>query len=257
MSSTVTLSWPPSAFARSTSARAASSRSSLRARSPISAAERESCRPSVHRSRRPRFGNPVLQHLRRELAHRADRLGEDVLVRMGVRVLGAEQPVLHHRRDQRVVVGELLHGLARDRVDARVADVRDHRAALAHEHRGQRGAHAEGAALVGLANDRGVGVVARLQQELAAVAQPRRARARADRGERGIDRDPAGDLARRVAAHAVRHDEEPELQVDRRAVLVVRAFDAHVGEQRVAHQRGPSGRTRASPCRKLYWMWSR
>src|SRR6266545_1417298 len=196
----------------------------------------------------------------------ADRARDDVLEPAVLRLVGADRPGLELLVDERVVLGDLVDAPLPQEVAAAVADVRDERGRGVHEDRRDRRAHPGELrlALRGPVDD-GAGLLDRLPQKVrhprvvgAARAEALRlvlARVR-DGVPDGLDREPRGGAATRVAAHAVGDDEEAARGVDEERILVVVAALPDVGDAacvdaerggpqaRAAYPRDPGGSTR-------------
>jgi hypothetical protein len=143
-------------------------------------------------------------------------------------------PRREQAREQRVVLGELHRDAVAHEVRARVARVGEHKLAADRDRADERRAHAR-LRLVGgaLGEDQivrgdharadraeqlllGVGRALR-EPGVGEPAHPVVEPLRADR----LHRERARDLARRVAAHPVAHDEQPRVGVEEVSVLVV------------------------------------
>ena len=180
-------------------------------------------------------------HLDADVGGHADRVDQHGAVRRDQRLLDRQLALDHQHLGHGVVGGELGGLAVADQVRAAVADVGDEGLAAGHQHNVERGAHA---GLVGLLAaalvDRLVGgqhrALQQLHQRLAGVVggthheRVDQADRRVERLRDGLDRHRAGDLAGRVAAHAVGHDEEPARRIHVHRVLVVIANDPNVGE---------------------------
>ncbi len=148
---------------------------------------------------------------------------------MGGGLVRADPAVVHQRLDQRVIVGDLLELPAGQDIGAGVTDVDQRHPAARPEHGRQRGAHApDGRICHDHVMQGPVGTGYGLcQGELQFVGGHVAVKA----GQRG-DGHRAGDLARRVAAHAVGHREQARARVCR--VLVPLTEETDVGADRVA-----------------------
>ncbi len=158
----------------------------------------------------------------------AEGAGDDISARVGAGLLTAEHSRQDELLDLRMVDRHLHDAVGREPVDPRVAHVEHHQVIAAGRlepgQPGHRGPHP--ARRLRPADDDLVRLLERVQHRLG----EQRAQLHAA-GER-LDREPAGHVARAVAAHAVRH------RVDRRhgevAVLVYPSHAAHRGGDAVA-----------------------
>src|SRR5450432_2055703 len=182
------------------------------------------------------------EHARLDLLLAAEAARHDVAVPerrdLHLRHLG---PRRDHLLDDRVVAREPLELLAAQPVGAAVARVRDRELRVAHGERDDRRAHAVlGAVLLRGGADLVVRDLDAHAQQVRAERQvgidgvrPRLARigvvAAKERLER-VDGHDARDLARVVAAHAVRDDEQPRVDEAAEGVLVLLALSPWMRE---------------------------
>ena len=171
------------------------------------------------------------------------------------RLLLGDGAGLELRGDQGVVLGEPVALAVAHQVHAAVAHVADDALVAAEHQAHERGAHAAlGRVGRGHAVDVRAGALdGRLHQRRGRGARLRRGWRRAEvlqhaAGWRDVlpddlDGPRAGDLARRVTAHAVGDDVEARARVDQHRVFVVLALPADVGE---AERFGGQGHWRAS-----------
>ncbi len=159
-----------------------------------------------------------------ELVDARQRLGaqgaaEDAAVGVRGRLFFAEAPVAHHLADQGMIVAELFQCAVAQQIGTAVADVREV-ARVAREHDGrERGAHARVLdVVVSELEDGGVGLLGGRQKRPAV----------GDGGGQRLGGEPAGDLARLGAAHAVADREQGRGHDE--GVLVGLAVQADVGE---------------------------
>ena len=135
-----------------------------------------------------------------DLAVDAERAGEDVALRVHLRLLVRERALAHHALDEAVILGHLDERAVLQHIHARVADVHDREPLVVLDHherdRAQRGAHAAHR-VVGVRHLEHTGV-----RDLDG-SNERLERAIGDRGAQRVEREPRRDLARRVTAHAV------------------------------------------------------
>src|SRR5258708_7729711 len=188
----------------------------------------------------------------------AERARPQALVLRELRPSRGDETGVELLLEERVVARHLLHGLAPQAIQARVADVGDGQEIVVEERHHERRAHSRALGIVlrrgvdgavGTADmfldellGKSLGVVAAQVRDLAHV--PRLLQSVGD--ERGGH--AARDLARVVAAHAVGEDEETHLGARFDAVFVVVADPARIREARrlerlrKAHGRAPAAR---------------
>ena len=158
---------------------------------------------------------------------------------------GGQQAGAHLLLDPRVVVGHALQLVVAEQVDARVADVRQHRLVIVlQQHRRRRGRHA--AQVDGGRHFVGKAPVGEMEGALEAAAvdpqrridrmrpgQPRfLARGLADERLDRVDRDLRGDLTRDMTAHSIGDDEQAQVRPGAIGVLVGRATNARMRRSR-------------------------
>ena len=192
----------------------------------------------VHVARQRGFGF----HVDLDVALQAERARDDVF-RQARELFLAEVRIPRERvADERVIARELLHLVFADAVAAAVADVRDfNRAGAArHVHGDDRRTHAlvldprarnlvhVGVGLAHAEDEAALGIAQRLVL-LAQLAGDGPAHGRLEEILERRGGEGAGDLARVVAPHAVADDEEAELGLDQKLVLVVLALATDVG----------------------------
>jgi hypothetical protein len=158
---------------------------------------------------------------------------------VGGRLLGGDAAFVDEALHEGVVVGDLVQLVAAQQVGTGVADVDEPEALSGGQEGGERRAHALQRAVGGdHVAEVSVGGLDRLAQRADQVAAREVV---VERGH-GLDRHAAGDLARRVATHAVRDREQPRAGVHR--VLVARAEQSDVAAraepQPQAHRRSSS-----------------
>jgi hypothetical protein len=185
-----------------------------------------------------------LAHRQVELdaAAAVQRAGDQRPLRVAARLVLADPPLLDQLGDQRVVGGDLAELAVAQQVAARVADVDQPQPLAGEQHRGERRAHAVQA---GVAGDHVAQVLVRRGRRLPQGVEQVGAGVVVVQRCQGGDRDGAGDLPGRVAAHAVGDGQHARAGVD--AVLVALPQEADVGAggeaQIQAHARAPGERT--------------
>ena len=179
----------------------------------------------------------------------ADRARDRVLLRELLDLLARELAALHELVEDRVILGHLLYAPGALEIDAAVADVRDEPLLPEDEQRRERRAHAAlGLVLRGFFVDlracalhgvlaQGDDVLGRdlVRARCAVDVVVEELFLALDLVVHGAHGDRARDLARGVPAHAVGDDEERELLVDEKVVLVVLAHLPDVGRRIEAH----------------------
>ncbi len=150
-------------------------------------------------------------------------------LRVAVRLLGGDAALVHQRLDERVVLGDLAEFAVAEQIAPRVADVDEAKFVAREQDCGERGAHA---LELGIGFDvRGDGGVA-LMHRIVQLAEEIPARLVVVEVCECGDHQLRGDLARRVAAHAVGKGQQPRTRVHR--VFVVGADQTAVTARRVA-----------------------
>ena len=208
-----------------------------------------------------RLGEGLLAHDAREavgaqevavagarLAHR--QVGLDVLavqgpqqqgaLRMAVGLLGGDPAVVDQRLDERVVVRDLRELAVADQVGTGVTDVAQGQASAREEDRGERRPHA---LELWRLPDHLAQVLAALEDGLAQRLQHVAGGCVVVQVLQGGDDHLAGDVAGRVATHAVGDGQQPGPGVDR--VLVVAADQPAIGPGRVAEDQAHASSSQA------------
>ena len=176
-----------------------------------------------------------------EVGLASQRAGDHVAQGVRARLVGGDHAALDLLVHPRVIGGELGDLPRAEQVHAAVTDVTEVRAVAVHEDRRHRGGHPLVLALLlGGLQDLAVGVADGRLEAIAVVGdvlvEPEGPgdllvpSGEAHELVDGVDGHLGGDLARGVAAHAVRHHEQVLLGIDEEAVLVALALAPDVGD---------------------------